>query len=100
MSVAPENIFRAAAVERLSSPDQLDQLIGVTRPADWAAALVLGIALLVITSWSVIGRIPTRVEGEGILISNAGRVVDAMSAVAGRDRSYRCRTRAAQSPGK
>jgi HlyD family secretion protein len=84
MSAEPENIFRAAAMERLSSPEQLDQLIDVTRPADWIAALVIGVALVAAVTWSVVGRIPTRVAGEGILISDVGWGVDAVSAVAGR----------------
>jgi HlyD family secretion protein len=69
---------------RLSSPEQLDQLIDVTRPVDWAAAVAVGIALVGIAGWSVIGRIPTRVAGEGILISASGQVADSVSAVAGR----------------
>ena len=84
MSGASGKIFRAAAMERLSSPEQLDQLIDVTKPADWAGALVIGFCLSAVVIWSIVGRIPTRVSGEGILVSNAGRVVDAVSAVAGR----------------
>ena len=84
MERSPEKIFRAAALQRLSSPEQLDQLVGITRPADWLAALVIGILLGAAAIWSVIGRIPTRVSGEGILISEAGRVVDVVSAVGGR----------------
>ena len=71
-------------MERLSSPEQLDQLIDITRPADWIAALVVGLALVGAVTWGIVGRIPTRVAGEGILISDGGRVVDAVSAVAGR----------------
>jgi HlyD family secretion protein len=84
MSAESDKIFRAAAVERLSSPEQLDQLIEVTRPADWAAVLALGLAVVAVVTWGVVGRIPTRVAGQGILISDSGRVVDAVSAVAGR----------------
>jgi len=84
MSTGSEKIFRAAAMEQLSSPEQLDQLIDVTRPADWIGALVIGASLAAIVAWSVVGRIPTRASGEGILVSEAGGVVDAISAVAGR----------------
>jgi HlyD family secretion protein len=84
MSAPSEKIFRAAAVERLSSPEQLDQLIDVIRPADWIAALVIGSCLAAVLIWSVIGRIQTRISGEGILVSDAGRVVDAVPAVGGR----------------
>jgi len=84
MSAASEEIFRASALERLSSPEQLDQFVDVTRPADWVGALVVGFCLVAVLIWSVVGRIPTRVAGEGILISNAGRLVDAVSTVGGR----------------
>jgi HlyD family secretion protein len=84
MSTASEKIFRVAAMEQLSSPEQLDQLIDVTRPADWAGALVIGVSLAAVMIWSVVGRIPTRAGGEGMLVSDAGSVVDATSAVAGR----------------
>jgi HlyD family secretion protein len=79
-----DGIFRDAAVERLSSPEQLDQLVGITRPYDWAAATALLLGLVVLIAWSVIGRVPTRVIGDGILLSSGGRVVDAVSGVAGR----------------
>ena len=84
MSASSEDIYRAAALERLSSPEDLDQLIDVTRPTDWIAAVVIAVCLVTVLIWSVIGKIPTRVAGEGILVSNAGRVVDAVSAVDGR----------------
>ena len=84
MSTGSEKIFRAAAMEQLSSPEQLDQLIDVTRPADWIGALVIGVSLAAVVTWSIIGRIPSRASGEGILVSDAGGVVDAISAVSGR----------------
>ncbi|MFI4986718.1 MAG: biotin/lipoyl-binding protein, partial [Alphaproteobacteria bacterium] len=84
MSDTSERIFRAAAIERLSSPDQLEQLVRITRPFDWIAAVVICLGLAAVIAWSVIGRIPTRISGEGILISDGGRVVDAVSAVGGR----------------
>jgi HlyD family secretion protein len=79
-----DGIFRDAAVERLSSPEQLDQLVGITRPFDWVAATALLLGLVVLIAWSILGRIPTRLIGDGILLSSGGRVVDAVSGVAGR----------------
>jgi HlyD family secretion protein len=84
VAASPDNIYRGAALERLSSPEHLDQLIDVTRPTDWIGAVVIAVCLIAVLIWSVIGKIPTRVAGEGILVSNAGRVVDAVSAVGGR----------------
>ena len=42
------------------------------------------LALTAAITWAFVGRIPTRVPGEGILISGGGKVVDAVSAAAGR----------------
>jgi len=77
-------IFREAAIERLSHPDQLDHVVGITRPYDWVAAWALAAGIGVLLAWGVLGSIPTRVSGEGILLSSGGRLVDAVSAVRGR----------------
>ncbi len=65
-------IFRKVALERLSSPEQLDQLMQVTSPrgwlALWAMVALAGAALL----WGVFGSIPTEAIGEGILIRRGG----------------------------
>ncbi|WP_354228039.1 NHLP bacteriocin system secretion protein [Bradyrhizobium sp. F1.4.3] len=84
MKRGTERIFREAAIERLSNPEQLDHVVGVTRPFDWMAAAALALGLVVLVAWSVLGRIPTRVSGDGILLSSGGRLVDAVSAVSGK----------------
>jgi HlyD family secretion protein len=84
MSDTSQPIFRAAALERAASPEQLDHLVAITRPMDWMLAIVVFLALATAIAWGVLGRIPTRTPGEGILISGGGRVVDAVSAAPGR----------------
>ena len=84
MTAKSKDIFRASAVERLSSPEQLDQLVDVTRPLDWLGTVAIAVALFGVFCWGVVGRIPTRADGEGILISDSGRVIDSVSTVAGR----------------
>ena len=69
MSRRPSSVFREAAIERLSSPDQLDLLVPVTRPADWIGAVVIAAALLLLATWGFLGRVPTRVAGEGMVLS-------------------------------
>jgi HlyD family secretion protein len=84
MSSANERIFRAVAIERISSPEQLDQLVRIARPFDWAAAFAIGLVLTAVVVWSLVGRIATQTPGDGILIIGGGQVVDAVSAAAGR----------------
>jgi HlyD family secretion protein len=77
-------VFRPRALEReFSSPGRLDELVDVTLPRDWWATLVVLLILAAVCIWGVVGRIPTRVEGEGILLGG-GTVVDASSVVEGR----------------
>jgi len=65
-------IFRKVALERLSSPEQLDQLLQVTDPKGWLALGALGTILLSALAWGVWGSIPTESTGEGILLRRGG----------------------------
>lgn len=76
-------IFRSKALDRLSSPDRLDERIQVVRPSDWLPLLVAGALLLLALAWSVTGRVPTTVSGRGVLIHPRG-VVDLQTLGAGR----------------
>lgn len=83
MAEGPERIFRASALQRAASPDELDHLVAITRPADWILAAVVTVALVAALIWGIYGRIPSRVSGQGILVGS-GRVVDAVSGADGR----------------
>lgn len=65
-------LFRKSALERLSSPEQLDQLMRVTTSRGWLALFALSGLLLAAALWSVFGSIPTRVTSQGILIKSGG----------------------------
>lgn len=79
----PNRLFRQAALDRLSSPDQLDRAIVITDPRGWIVAATLGALLTALVVWGFAGSLPTNVPGKGILISQGGRVVAAMSPAAG-----------------
>ena len=84
MATPPDRrIFRQAALDRLSSPEQLDQLVVVADPVGWLAAGTVTALLAAILVWGIWGKIPDQVNGKGILVSSEGRVLDAMSPAAG-----------------
>jgi HlyD family secretion protein len=63
-----QNLFRKESLERLSSPERLDQLIQVVSPKSWLPLASLGSLVVVAGIWSIYGRIPITVEGRGVLI--------------------------------
>ena len=84
MSEVSQRTFRAVALQRAASPEQLDHLVQITKPSDWILIFAICLALAGALTWGVVGRVPTRTAGEGILISGGGRVVEAASDAAGR----------------
>jgi len=75
-------IFRKVALERLSSPEQLDQMVQVTDPKGWLALTGIGAILLAAIGWGVFGSIPTVSQGDGILLRQGG-ISDLVSNAAG-----------------
>ncbi|MFN7976730.1 MAG: NHLP bacteriocin system secretion protein [Vicinamibacterales bacterium] len=61
-------LFRKSALDKLSSPERLDVLMQVTSPKGWLALATMGALLVALIVWSVVGSIPTRLEGQGMLI--------------------------------
>lgn len=77
------NLFRKAALEKLSSPEQLDSLMRVTSPAGWLALSVAGVLLVLVVLWGIFGSIPEKISGQGILI-RGGAVLDVEASTSGR----------------
>lgn len=67
-----KQIFRNVALERLSSPEQLDQLLNVTTPKGWLALAGVAIILVAMIAWGILGEVPITVNGTGILLKTEG----------------------------
>ncbi|HTY42339.1 MAG TPA: NHLP bacteriocin system secretion protein [Thermoanaerobaculia bacterium] len=78
-----EGLFRRSALEKLSSPEQLDVMMQVTSPAGWLALAGTGVILLFVVVWSVVGKIAIRVDGQGLLLRGSA-VLDITSGAQGR----------------
>lgn len=68
MQTKQKKIFSQEALERLSSPEQLDQMMQVVSPKAWLPLSTIGFLIVVAGTWSVVGRIPLTVNGQGVLI--------------------------------
>ncbi|MBD2774059.1 NHLP bacteriocin system secretion protein [Iningainema tapete] len=61
-------LFRKKSLERLSSPERLDQNLRVVSPKSWLPLATLGSLVVAAFVWSIFGRIPITIEGRGVLI--------------------------------
>ena len=69
-----EKLFRKSALDRLSSPEQLDLMVRITSPAGWVALTALIGLIVVAIMWGIFGNIPTKVIGSAMLIKTGGVV--------------------------
>ena len=69
-----KQLFRKVALERMSSPEQSDQLITITTPTGWLALLAIGGLFVAAIFWGIYGSIPTQVQGSGIILRKEGMV--------------------------
>jgi len=69
---AQSTVFRKVSLDRLASPEQLDQLMQVTDPRGWVALAAAGALLVTALGWGVLGSVPEKVSGTGILVKSGG----------------------------
>jgi HlyD family secretion protein len=65
-------IFRKSALEKLSSPEQLDRMIVITSPGFWIAIVGAAVITVVTLIWSIFGRLPEKISIEGIYVTSTG----------------------------
>ncbi|MEH1870157.1 NHLP bacteriocin system secretion protein [Nostoc sp.] len=63
-----QSLFRKESLERLSSPERLDQLMQVVNLKSWLPLTTLGSLVVAAVIWSIFGRIPITVAGQGVVI--------------------------------
>lgn len=77
-----KELFRKVSLERLSSPDKLDQLIQVVSSKAWLVMSTVFFLTLSLIIWSIIGTINIKVNAEGVLLRSGG-VFNVYSLVSG-----------------
>ena len=67
-----EELFRKSALDKLASPERLDELMEVTPGKGKVALMTFGAMAAGLVVWSIFGNIPERVDGSGILVRGGG----------------------------
>jgi HlyD family secretion protein len=76
-------VFRKVSLDRLSSPEQLDQVMQVTNPRGWLALAAVAVLLVLGIGWGIWGSLAEKVAGGGILLKSGG-VFEVVSPAEGR----------------
>ncbi|MEH2369513.1 NHLP bacteriocin system secretion protein [Nostoc sp.] len=84
------NLFRKEALERISSPEELDQIMQVVSPKKWLPLVAVGSLVASGLTWSFLGRIPITVTGTGIIVYPS-TITSFQSPIAGRLRTVNVR---------
>lgn len=80
---APRQIFRQASLERLSNPQQMDNLLVVVSPKAWVALLCLIVLIFLALLWTLFGSIPIKVDGNGIVMNQQGELLNIQTKMGG-----------------
>lgn len=65
-----QGLFRQESLERLSSPERLDELMTIVNLKTWLPLGTIGVLLGLGLIWSLLGRIPVTTSGRGTLVYN------------------------------
>jgi multidrug efflux pump subunit AcrA (membrane-fusion protein) len=67
-----KSIFRKSSLERISSPEQLNEYVKITNPGVWAVLLGLFALLIAVAVWAYAGSIPETVQFTGVVYAHEG----------------------------
>jgi hypothetical protein len=72
--IMQKSLFREEAMDKMSSPDELDRLMRVTDPKGWLALIALLGLVAAAVVWGVFGSVPVQVSGDkGVLLGGDSR---------------------------
>ena len=66
-----KDVYRKAALERLSTVDQLDRIMKITSPLSWLALLGVTLIIAAVLIWSIFGELPSTVTAKGMMVSSS-----------------------------
>jgi HlyD family secretion protein len=78
------DVFRKVAMERLSSPEQLDTLMRIITPQAWLALVPLLMLTVIALIWGWFGSLPTKVLADKCILINPTGLADITSGSSGR----------------
>lgn len=61
-----KQLFRKSSIDRISSPEQLNDYVRVSNPSVWMILAAIIMLLVGVCVWGIFGRLETKIESAGI----------------------------------
>jgi len=71
------SIFRQQALDRIASPERLDEALVAAAPRHWIAFTAIAALTAAAVAWGFLGSVPTRISAEGILLTHDSEIFSA-----------------------
>jgi len=65
-------VFRKTALDKLQSPDRLNEMVTIISSHSWLVLVGASIIIGFFVTWSIAGKLPTQITGNGILLMSGG----------------------------
>ena len=65
-------IFSQEALDKLRSPEKLDEMLPITTPISWMALIAILVLLFSVVLWSIFGAFTVKADGMGLIMDSAG----------------------------
>ena len=75
-------IFRQQSLEKLQSPDRLDQMLRIVKPQTWIVVVAVATGFVLLLMWGIFGSVTVSAQGAAVLVKPK-KVVLFQSPVAG-----------------
>jgi multidrug resistance efflux pump len=66
------SVFRKSSLERISSPERLNEYIKITNPGIWSILLACLALMIAVGFWGFYGNIPDSVRAKGVIFPQSG----------------------------
>ncbi len=73
-----DSIFRKKSLDRISSPEQLNDYIKVSNTSIWLIIIALFIIAISFSVWAISGNITTEISGNGVFTGKDSDIVDSV----------------------
>jgi len=74
MGEEKNQIFRQKSLDRIASPEQLNDYLRATKPGVWILLSVIILVLVAFFAWASIGRLETKVSGKAVVVDGKAEI--------------------------